>query len=94
MNPILSDLSVFFSDFAVDARTDKETGQVILDIPDELHLGDAVVASTPTIRFKRGDFKQLRNGSSINVAGTWFRVTSPPRAQDDGAIMVAEIVKK
>lgn len=71
-------------DFAVSATFNGETGEVILDMPDQLIGGGDVISTEYRITFKTGLFCGMGYDDTIVVDGDTYTVRTDPRKIDDG----------
>lgn len=101
------DLTVFFdaSEFADEATwsppaAQAQSGTVILDRPDKLLLGDAVLAGDAEMRWPVPMFPGIAEGDELVIAssnnagnvGTW-RLRTEPEALSDGQVMRCGVKK-
>lgn len=86
------DVSLFFDDFAVTAKYGRETGLVILDLPEQILMADQIVTGKYSITYKTGQFTGLKYGENITVDGELFTCDMTQKVQD-GKITVAHLSK-
>ena len=97
--PSFEDISAFFDDFALASSWTPSTGgplqpgQVILDEPDTMFLGDIVVNSETTLTFPVSQWVGADEGQIVVVDGVRYRFRQRPQAFDDGQLVRVEVVK-
>lgn len=64
---------------------------VDLRTPDELEFDSRVTVSVPTIEYRHVDAPMLDVGSTLTIKLVRYRVRNPPRRQDDGIHMTADL---
>lgn len=87
------DMPSLFSDFAVDANWGSNSAKVILDIPDEVMLGNNVLAADNQLIFPADKFVGIDEGDVVEIVGSsdkWL-LRETPRASSDGAVKTVSV---
>lgn len=85
------DLLAMFSDFGMDAVYGSETAKVILDIPDEVMLGNNVLAANNQLIFAANTFEGIDEGECVVIGSTYWYLRETPRRSADGAVMSVSV---
>lgn len=86
------DRSAFLQDFGVIAEFESMQCMVILDVEDELLLGERVQSTKYRITFKPEDLLELAHGKPITVDGEQYSVLTVDSI-DDGKFKIAALQK-
>ena len=89
---ICEDLDAFLADFGVDCTIGSVTRQAILDMPDDPLLGDRVQSTAYNMTYETEDFPDLRYGTRVSIADTWYEVLTVQKV-DDGKFSRAQLQK-
>lgn len=88
------DLPAFFSDFAVSATWGSETASVILDRPDELMLGNDVLAGNVQMIFHSDELVGIAEGDTVVIGADTWELRETPAAVADGAMLRVSVRKQ
>ncbi len=88
------DLPAFFSDFAVTATWGSETASVILDRPDELMLGNDVLAGNVQMIWQSGELVGIAEGDAVVIDGDTWELRETPAAAADGVVLRVSVRKQ
>jgi hypothetical protein len=86
------DIDAFFADFGTTATFGTESRNVLVDLPEQIFVGDNAISGNFQITFKTGYFTGLKYGSAITVNSIAYTVKTV-NAIEDGTLSVAELSK-
>ena len=87
---MFDDLGVFYADFGQKVSREGGSFRGLLDIADVVAF-EAVTHGTHVLRYPAS--VALVDGDTIVIAGKAFKVAAPPRRINDGAELLAELVR-